>query len=64
MKTQRFADQQSTNAIELSHARYQIHHLLSDEIMLPILEFIDENVIGRKMGFVGPYGQRRGKFCG
>lgn len=29
--------------------------------MQPILEFIDENVFGGMTGFVGPYGQRRGK---
>ena len=28
--------------------------------MLPILEFIDENVIGGKTRFEGPYGERRG----
>ena len=35
--------------------------------MLPILEFIDENVIGGKTKFEGPYGEKRGKildfFC-
>jgi len=29
--------------------------------MQPLLEFIDENVFGGMTGFVGPYGQRRGK---
>lgn len=29
--------------------------------MLPILEFIDENVIGGKTKFEGPYGEKRGK---
>lgn len=28
--------------------------------MLPILEFIDENVIGGKTKFEGPYGEKRG----
>ena len=39
-----------------------MHQVSSDEVMLPILEFIDENVIGGKTGFEGPYGQRRGKY--
>lgn len=29
--------------------------------MLPILEFIDENVIGGKTKLEGPYGEKRGK---
>lgn len=31
-----------------------------EETMLPILEFIDENIIGGKTRFEGPYGERRG----
>ncbi|XP_078346786.1 putative cysteine desulfurase isoform X2 [Oculina patagonica] len=31
--------------------------------MLPILEFIDENVIGGKTRFEGPYGERRVIYC-
>ena len=38
----------------------QIRQLSSDEVMLPFLEFIDENVVGGKTRFGGPYGQRRG----
>ena len=38
----------------------QIRRLSSDEVMLPFLEFIDENVVGGKARFGGPYGQRRG----
>ena len=32
--------------------------------MLPILEFIDENIIGGKTRFEGPYGERRGMAVG
>ena len=44
-----------------SQEEREIHQVSSDEVMLPILEFIDENVIGGKTKFQGPYGQRRGK---
>lgn len=29
--------------------------------MLSILEYIEENVVGRDAGFYGPYGERKGK---
>ena len=32
--------------------------------MLPIFEFIDENVIGSRTSFEGPYGKRRGMIRG
>lgn len=35
-----------------------------EEAMLPIFEFVDENVIGGKTSFEGPYGQRRGMVRG
>jgi len=34
-----------------------------EETMLPILEFIDENIIGGKTRFEGPYGERRVIYC-
>lgn len=39
-------------------------HVAVEETMLPIFEFIDENVIGGKTSFEGPYGQRRGMLRG
>ncbi|XP_066027051.1 probable cysteine desulfurase isoform X1 [Pocillopora verrucosa] len=38
-------------------------HVAVEETMLPIFEFIDENVIGGKTSFEGPYGQRRVIYC-
>jgi len=37
-----------------------LHQGFLEETMLPILEFIDENIIGGKTRFEGPYGERRG----
>lgn len=54
-----YVDQTSGNLVH--HLKEgETNQVFLDETMLPILEFIDENVIGGKTRFEGPYGERRG----
>ena len=38
------------------------NEIVHDEIMPPILDFVDEGVIGGDTNFEGPFGERKGMF--
>lgn len=58
-ETEDYADQKSDNLVQ-HYQEGETNQVFLDETMLPFLEFIDENVIGGKTRFEGPYGERRG----
>lgn len=64
----------AAETVDCDHERYgslvelpkegETNQSFLEETMLPILEFIDENVIGGKTRFEGPYGERGGTAVG
>lgn len=55
-----YVDQKSGNLAQHPEGEKSNQQVFLDETMPTILEFIDENVIGGKTRFEGPYGERRG----
>ena len=59
-ETEAYDSERDDSLAELTTQEGGIYLGFLEETMLPFLEFIDENIIGGKIRFEGPYGERRG----